>query len=85
VSLPGCGIFAEDDIHLGAKMLQTLNKIAWFAAALAILAWAFMPNLVSAHTVMMPKVPLVVATALAPPTVPAPQTLFPQFRRSPTK
>lgn len=47
-------------------MADHYNKLAWFAVALAVLAWAFLPRLVSAHPAFVPK-PTVVSVTLLPP------------------
>ncbi|MFP7673561.1 hypothetical protein ACG74X_09415 [Marivita sp. S0852] len=47
-------------------MTDGINKLAWFVAALTILAWAFVPRIVAAHPVYFPKVPVIKTTVLPP-------------------
>ncbi|PRY78603.1 hypothetical protein [Marivita geojedonensis] len=47
-------------------MKDTFNKAAWFASALAILTWAFAPQIASANAVMFPKIPSVEVLPLPP-------------------
>jgi hypothetical protein len=51
----------------GEKMINRLDKLAWFGVALAVLAWAMVPRLASAHAVLFPQVPSVTVFVLPPP------------------
>ncbi|WP_439122567.1 hypothetical protein [Marivita sp.] len=48
-------------------MTTNINKLAWFGAALTILAWAFVPRMAMAYPVQFPPIP-VVETLPLPPT-----------------
>lgn len=43
-----------------------LNRLAWFAALLTIMAWALAPRMAMAYPVMLPKVPEVDTLPLPP-------------------
>ncbi|SHH83240.1 hypothetical protein [Marivita hallyeonensis] len=47
-------------------MTERYNKLAWVAAALAVLVWAFVPHLVSANVVVFPQVPTITVSDLPP-------------------
>ncbi|MBO6883062.1 MAG: hypothetical protein JJ869_05700 [Marivita sp.] len=47
-------------------MTLYLNRLAWFAALLTIIAWAFMPRMAMAYPVMFPKVPEIDSLPLPP-------------------
>ena len=46
--------------------MDVVNKMAWFATALTILAWAFVPKIGFANVVMFPSVPVVNVSYLPP-------------------
>lgn len=54
--------------HDAKGMLMTiyLNRLAWFAALLTIMAWALAPRMAMAYPVMLPKVPEVDTLPLPP-------------------
>ncbi|MCK0149013.1 hypothetical protein MWU54_03175 [Marivita sp. S6314] len=47
-------------------MTENINRLAWFAAALTIIAWAFVPRLVEARPIYFPKIPVIDTTLLPP-------------------
>lgn len=50
----------------GMLMTTYLDRVAWFAALLTILAWAMVPRPALAFPVMLPKVPAVETLPLPP-------------------
>lgn len=50
----------------GMLMTTYLNRLAWFAALLTIIAWAFVPRAAMAYPVMFPSVPAVDTLPLPP-------------------
>jgi hypothetical protein len=50
----------------GILMTTYLNRIAWFAALLTIIAWAFVPRVALAYPVKFPSIPNVDTLPLPP-------------------
>jgi hypothetical protein len=47
-------------------MIHVLNRLAWVAAALTVLAWTILPTIVSAYPIRFPKAPVVNTSTLTP-------------------
>ncbi len=47
-------------------MIHVLNRLAWVAAALTVLAWTILPTIVSAYPILFPEAPVVNTSTLPP-------------------
>jgi len=73
---PGFGKSGSSKLPNGPHMTLVLNRMAWVAAALTVLAWAMLPTIVRAYPILFPKAPVVDSSTLPP--VPFPDGAKPE-------